>query len=323
MPEKSLLSRPWLWAHVLSLEAPLVAVLWTAALARLHGAKLPPGVLLGLGLVVWMIYLLDRVLDTFSPDEAELDVRHRFYARHRGWILAVLLPLLAVGVVWVGLWCVPVGLLVEALVLLPAVVVYLVVYTDADARALRRVMLVGAPGALLVLQMLPFPDPTKMAALVLVLALVLLAWWPRLRAVFQRCLRKESAAGVIFALGCTTYARFNQQGGREVLPWIELLLLAFLFTGNVTMLTQQELPAKMRRDPRGFLIGSALLCAWLGYGGFWHQDAPSLHALAALVLAGLLLHLVVWVVVRERSAECFRFWADVALLLPPLWLWCR
>lgn len=308
---------------MLSLEAPLVAALWTAALARIHGSKMPPGVLAGLALVVWVIYLLDRAFDTFGACAAELDARHRFYLRHRVWILSALVPALAGAVVWLGLWHIPVGLLAEALVLLPAVAVYLVVYTHADTRALRRVALAGAPCALLVLHALPLTASLRMAGTVLVAALALLAWWPRLRAVFQRCLRKESAAGVVFALGCTTYARFNHQGARDQTHWIELLLLAFLFTGNLAVISQQELPVSARRDQRGFLIGSALICAWLGYGGFWRQDSPSLHVLAALVVAGLLLHLLVWTAARGRSAESFRFWADVALLLPPLWLWLK
>ena len=58
------LPRPlWLWPHLLSLEAPLVAVAWTWGLAKLHQMSIMPGVLPGLGLCVWIVYVLDRVLD--------------------------------------------------------------------------------------------------------------------------------------------------------------------------------------------------------------------------------------------------------------------
>ena len=301
----------------------MVAVLWTAALARLHGVKMPPEVLAGLALVVWAVYLIDRVFDTFGAGAAELDLRHRFYLRHRRWLLSVLVPMLAAAVAWLGLCHIPAGLLAEALVLLPALAVYLVVYTHADTQALRRVALVCAPSALLMLHALPLTASLRMLGAVLVGGLVLAAWWPRLRALFQMCVRKESAAGVLFALGCTTYARFNQQGARDPTEWIELLLLAFLFTSNLSVISQQELPETARRDPRGFLIGAAAVCAWLGYGGFWQQDSAALHFLTLLVLVGLLLHLAVWAFARGRSAESFRFWADVALVLPPLWLWWR
>ncbi len=74
----------WLWPNVLSLDAPLVAVLWQEALGRAHHVRLLPGCDLALGLAVWLIYIVDRTLDGFTaaPDQ-QLSVRHAFYRRHR------------------------------------------------------------------------------------------------------------------------------------------------------------------------------------------------------------------------------------------------
>ena len=84
-----------------------MAVGWTWALARLHGLHLTPAVLPGLGLVVWVIYLLDRLFDTWGVPEALLDLRHRFYRRYR-WPLLLLgvLPG-AVAAAWLALWLWP------------------------------------------------------------------------------------------------------------------------------------------------------------------------------------------------------------------------
>ena len=82
----------WLWAHVLSLEAPLVAVLWQHALAHAHGLRLTPMLDAGLALACWVIYVIDRTLDTFSAGNAELSLRHVFYRRHRRVLLLGVIP---------------------------------------------------------------------------------------------------------------------------------------------------------------------------------------------------------------------------------------
>ncbi len=88
----------WLWPHVLSLDAPLVAIVWQHWWAHVAAVKLPwfQDVVLGLG--VWMIYLADRLADTCQAAAGPpRTARHAFSARHR----RVLLPLLI---------CVAVGL---------------------------------------------------------------------------------------------------------------------------------------------------------------------------------------------------------------------
>ena len=87
----------WLWPNLLSLDAPLVAVLWQTLFLRCLGApvRLLPAVVLFLA--VWLIYAADRMLDAFrDPSRA---ARHLFYRRHLRPVLVVwicVLPLTAI-----------------------------------------------------------------------------------------------------------------------------------------------------------------------------------------------------------------------------------
>ncbi len=70
----------WLWPHLLSLDAPLVAVVWQGWWARSVGAHLSWAQNAILGGGVWLIYLADRLADTSSnaPGSHET-ARHAFY----------------------------------------------------------------------------------------------------------------------------------------------------------------------------------------------------------------------------------------------------
>lgn len=83
--------------HLLSLDAPTVAVVWTLSFAAALHVTLP---ILGptmLALATWLIYVADRLLDAARPAHA-LQTRHDFHHRHRRIFLivaAAILPLLA------------------------------------------------------------------------------------------------------------------------------------------------------------------------------------------------------------------------------------
>ena len=71
---------PAYW-HLLSLDAPTVAVLWGWSLARAAGVEAATLAVLGLG--TWLIYIADRLLDGRAPERRhELRDRHYFHARH-------------------------------------------------------------------------------------------------------------------------------------------------------------------------------------------------------------------------------------------------
>ena len=75
-----------LW-HLLSLDAPTVAALWTIFIARSAQINLPWAAPIAMFLAVWMLYAADRLLDARpQPDgsqPADLEERHLFHQRHR------------------------------------------------------------------------------------------------------------------------------------------------------------------------------------------------------------------------------------------------
>ena len=72
-------SRPWLWPNLLSLDAPIVALLWQLLFIRcFHGSLgVLPAVLLAIA--VWLIYVADRMLDAWRGLTKQ--PRHEFYRR--------------------------------------------------------------------------------------------------------------------------------------------------------------------------------------------------------------------------------------------------
>lgn len=81
---------PVYW-HLLSLDAPTVAVLWAWTLARTVGAAISWSTLAVLAIGTWLIYVADRLLDARAGSSArtliDLRERHHFHARHRGPLL--------------------------------------------------------------------------------------------------------------------------------------------------------------------------------------------------------------------------------------------
>jgi hypothetical protein len=71
-----------LW-HLLSLDAPTVAALWTWFIARCCHIRLPLTSFAAMALAVWILYAADRLLDAARPGAAaELEARHHFHHRH-------------------------------------------------------------------------------------------------------------------------------------------------------------------------------------------------------------------------------------------------
>jgi hypothetical protein len=86
MPDNFNHGRPrwWQWLTVLSLDAPLVAILWQALFASLVDVRLPWHDPVLLGLAVWMVYAADRWIEglRLEPEIVQTS-RHLFYIRHR------------------------------------------------------------------------------------------------------------------------------------------------------------------------------------------------------------------------------------------------
>jgi hypothetical protein len=115
-----------LWPNLLSLDAPLVALLWQILFIRcFHAAGSASDNLLASALlvsVVWLIYAADRALDAWRGG-FELRPRHEFYRRHWRALLPVwIVVLLATG--WCAWTSLSPGLFERGAWLLAAVLVY-------------------------------------------------------------------------------------------------------------------------------------------------------------------------------------------------------
>ncbi len=73
-----------LW-HLLSLDAPTVAALWTWFIARASHLRLPLASTAAMALAVWILYAADRLLDAARAGRqaTDLEARHHFHRRHR------------------------------------------------------------------------------------------------------------------------------------------------------------------------------------------------------------------------------------------------
>lgn len=80
----------WLWLNLLSLDAPIVALVWQDLAARTFGTPLHAPSRIVLGLTVWAIYLADRLLDVRAAAGTPKTARHDFSRRHQRGLRALL-----------------------------------------------------------------------------------------------------------------------------------------------------------------------------------------------------------------------------------------
>jgi hypothetical protein len=117
----------WLWLNLLSLDAPIVALVWQNFLARIYPVALYPAGRCALGLTVWAIYLADRLLDVRdSAPDAETP-RHNFYRRYRRFAWMLLATVLCADLLVTFLWLRP-AVFANGLLVAAGVIVYLGVF---------------------------------------------------------------------------------------------------------------------------------------------------------------------------------------------------
>lgn len=113
----------WLLPHLLSLDAPVVALVWQALLAKTTGTDLEWADRTALGLSAWLIYLVDRLLDVrVGPGPAT--ARHRFYRTYGSWCLGLAGLVAAADVAVIGC-CLNPAVVRTGLLVLGVVLVYL------------------------------------------------------------------------------------------------------------------------------------------------------------------------------------------------------
>lgn len=152
----------WQWPTVLSLDAPLVAIVWQRYFATLDDVRLRWAETAVLGISIWLAYAADRWFEGWRVSADIIRTpRHRFYQRHR-WSVAVVW-LIAFGTDLALSFAFLTGrdLLAGALLLVPAslyVLSHQLLHREHPARLPKEfcVALLIAAGALVFV--LPAPD---------------------------------------------------------------------------------------------------------------------------------------------------------------------
>jgi hypothetical protein len=122
MSDDSEAKRFWLWPNLLSLDAPVVAVLWQILFARCFQVPIDALVAVLLLLTVWLIYAADRILDV-RKGECHAP-RHEFYRRRWPKLLPVWIGVLGLTS-WLAAEHLTAGLFLRGAALLVAVGMYL------------------------------------------------------------------------------------------------------------------------------------------------------------------------------------------------------
>lgn len=265
--------------HLASFDAPSVAVVWAAAFAWTAHLHLPPWILPLLGLIVWAIYIGDRLLDAHAglrdPAVHLLQERHFFHWRHRRILLASALAAFGLAT-WIIFRFVPFRALKPDSLLALATLAY---FSGVHAR--RRL-----PG---------FLDRIASALL-----------------------SREFLVGLIFTAGCALPAWTQISRHAPVaFPWFPLLFFVALAWLNVYAITQWE-SENETRPHRVWHLASFFALACLFSALFLAGTQPRAATLciagagSLLLLAGLDLH-------RTRfTSLALRALADLVLLTPLL-----
>jgi hypothetical protein len=196
----------WECMNLLSLDAPLLALVWQDFLARCYPSLLRPAGRWVLGLTVWVIYIADRLIDVRSPAVENEPIRHRFYRQNRGLAKVVLTSVafadLFIGLLWLRPAVFSNGLLIGA-----GVVCYLAVFPFSRIAALIR-----------------WKRPC--AALLFTTGIFLVAWtgtvnpWP--------VLGEPALAFCALCLGNMMLIEWWEQGRFTARGWVWMVLLASL-----------------------------------------------------------------------------------------------
>jgi hypothetical protein len=118
-------TRLWLYPNLLSLDAPIVAVVWQVMFAWSFRARFDPLAAVLLILAVWVIYVADRVFDAWrqSAENPVEQPRHEFYRRHWRAVTPVWIAALGISA-WLAWTRLPVALFSRGVTLLAAVAIY-------------------------------------------------------------------------------------------------------------------------------------------------------------------------------------------------------
>jgi hypothetical protein len=213
VPYSGVAPRPWLWPNLLSLDAPLVAVLWQILFARCFHADVSTLAAVILVLAVWLIYAADRVLD--ARDESIRLPRHEFYRRHWRGVLPVWAAVLGIAG-WLAWTRLPSPMFRQGSILLAGVALYFAAVHVAP-EALRKAW------------------PKEAAVAVLFALGASLAAWNHLRSV------EDAVPILLFSCLCwINCAAIDQWERNESTGWIIGLVALGVGLAAVVLLSQNR-----------------------------------------------------------------------------------
>ena len=269
----------WLWWNVLSLDAPMVAVVWALVFAQSARVALPGAEVAALGLMVWLIYTADRLLDgratqaAFGPPLRQRHAFHRIHARAIAIVAAGVATLTAIlGVSAIGgqvfRLAVPLGILL---------VVYMAWVHVGRGRVLARL-------------------PKEMAVGGIFAAGVALPAWARIASRRWEFFLLAILFAAVCTLNCVAIEEWEKSGERR--SW----------TGGLRFVAADFGSGKFAA---ALAVCAALLTPVVRLRG-------SFSAIGAAIAASALLILVLDLMRERISVEALRVLVDVALLLPAL-----
>lgn len=281
------LLRGW---HLLSLDAPTVAVTWCAAFLSVVGVPLTrPAArwpIVFLSLATWLCYVGDRVQDARSAlEDSELRARHRFYGswwRGRRHSLIALVSVAALVCAATGLLGLPTPLLIQYVALTLASLLYFAwVHSGRDRSA--RVL-------------------AKEAAVALIFAFgcILPAWSSASSALRFQLL----PAGMLFAMLC----------------WLNCVAIERWEGRGMVGVHAHPSTHWAARHLNALLVACALAAATLAT---WRYTVGRPIALAPYLGCAFLLLAALERWRLRLSVDSLRIFADVALLTPLAWFAAR
>jgi len=111
----------WAWLTILSLDAPIVAVLWQLLIANSFGFIVKPLHSILLFVTVWLIYVVDRCFDSIVITKA-FTTRHGFYKRYLATFIILISIVASFALVAAVRWLEPTiflhGIILSGIVLL-------------------------------------------------------------------------------------------------------------------------------------------------------------------------------------------------------------
>lgn len=302
-----------------------MAVLWQWALAQAYGVQIDPITYSTLGLTVWLIYVVDRVLDTRSVDgDHVLPARHLYYRQHYRFFVWVVIPAVTVFLVYRVFTSLPATILWRGIGLGFLVGLYLLHFA---ARGHRTLFMIGSIFASFaggcILYLLPLPMPYKLVYGVILLSLLYHSISGDKNTPL-RLLPKELLCGYLFAVGCSLSVHFHTLDSEVDAFSMATFLLGMLCTLNCIGIACYEKdgdphaithvwPGVRQHYPLLLLALATLVFFEMGKnlpnGVFYYHVA---------ILIGTALLGAVHYLSGRISSELARVLADIALMLPVL-----